>query len=102
MAIIPVVPGQTLDRRFSIPSRKSTNSVLQLNDISPSQSNTQEEPKDPLPTTTDRGAGSDDIVNNMAKLNVTSNSQLKSTDVDLIRRHDSQTNEVDEFHDAIS
>jgi hypothetical protein len=102
MAIIPVVTGQTLDRRFSIPSRKSTQSVTQLNDFNTSQKSAEEEPSKPALKTTDEGVEADDVVNHMAKLNVKSDPQPKASNADLIRRHDSQTDEIDEFHDARS
>jgi hypothetical protein len=45
----------------------------------------------------------DTVSNNLENLSLKhSKSQTKPTNPDPIRRHDSQTNEIDEFHDAIA
>ena len=90
LQITPIIPGQTLDRRFSIPSRKGTTSAPQVAHSNQAESNLD-------------GAGEErDVVTDVANLNLNSKSQGRQGNPDPLKRHDSQTNEIDEFHDARS
>jgi len=98
LQIATILPGQKPDRRFSIPSRRSTASITQVeshkstNALLPATANNEEQSNALIDTTEARkgqiGAG------------VEANQLDKLTSV--VRRQDSETNDVDVFLDADS
>jgi hypothetical protein len=117
LAITQIVPGQNQDKRFSIPSRKSTTQVPQADQQpddtqkslaqsnAPSQSDAPPQNDAPVAATAapkEHHASEEtrDVVPDLADLNI--NAKFRPTPPGPVRRQDSQTNDIDEFHDAKS
>jgi len=108
LSITQIVPGQSQDRRFSIPSRRNTADTSQVEKPTPQpkqsavnreqpsqndeveqqavQNHAQEETRDKVP--------------DLADLNISG--KFQQAVIGTMKRQDSETNEIDEFHDAKS
>jgi hypothetical protein len=124
LAITQIVPGQSQDKRFSIPSRKNTSTTDQPDDDAQKQAAPSQAPPSQAPQqseTSQKNAPvaaaappppaaaaevhpsseeTRDVVPEMADLNI--GAKFQSSPPGPVRRTDSQTNDIDEFHDAKS